>query len=96
MNNLLRIFVAVPFVLLPAVAVGADLAEVQLKMLKTFRGEFIQLKPGKQPFGKSFQMGGDKTSLPAEQPAHAVTMPATFSVARYEVPQNLWEVVIGG
>ena len=95
MNNLLRILVAVPFVLLPAVTVGADLAEVQLKLLKTFRGEFIRLKPGNQPFGKSFQMGGDKTSLPAEQPAHAVTMPAAFSVARYEVPQNLWEAVMG-
>src|SRR5437773_7640425 len=49
---------------------GADPAADQLKLLKTFRDEFVAVTPRD---GKL-------------QP---------FSIAKYEVPQNLWQAVMG-
>lgn len=95
MNYLFRIFTAIPFVLLPVISVGEDVTEGQLKLLKTFRSEFIPLKPGTEPFNKTFQMGGGKTAASLEQPRHSVSIAYHFSVARYEVPQNLWEAIMG-
>jgi lipoprotein NlpI len=67
--------------------VGRLMGERQARLgelLKTFREEFVALKPG------AFQMGGA-----AERPVHRVTFAAPFAIARYEVPQNLWEAVAG-
>jgi len=61
---------------------GAD----QDKLLKTFREEFVAITPGKNGFPASFEMGG----------VHKVTLARDFFVAKYEVPQNLWESVMGG
>lgn len=47
--------------------------------LEVFVGEFVTIKPG------SFLLGG----------THPVTIGYEFQVARYEVPQNLWEAVLG-
>lgn len=66
----------------------------QLPLLKTFREEFIQITPGKGEYPASFLMGSDR-GPPGERPAHRVTIDYTFSIARYEVPQNLWEAVTG-
>lgn len=66
----------------------------QLPLLKTFRDEFIQITPGEGKFPKRFTMGSDKGG-PHEQPAHLVTLEYDFSVAKYEVPQNLWQAVMG-
>jgi len=52
-------------------------------LLKTFREEFVAIRAG------TFRMGG-----PSEAPIHDVAVPA-FRMARYEVPQNLWEAVVG-
>ena len=66
----------------------------QMKLLKTFRDEFILITPGKDGFPRSFQMGSTRLT-DAEQPVHEVTFNYSFEVARYEVPQNLWEAVMG-
>ena len=65
-----------------------------MQLLKTFRDEFIAVTPGKGRFPANFEMGtatGDKT----QQPAHKVTLRTAFHIAKYEVPQNLWEAVMG-
>jgi formylglycine-generating enzyme required for sulfatase activity len=66
-----------------------------LAVLTTFRREFVTITPGQGMFGAAFQMGradGD----PSERPAHRVAIQHAFAIARYEVPQNLWQAVTGG
>ena len=81
-------------VLVVAVLLGADPASQQKELLKTFRKEFVAITPGTGKFPASFQMGhpGENTS---SKPLHQVTFDYHFHVARYEVPQNLWEAVMG-
>lgn len=62
--------------------------------LKTFNQEFVAITPGEGKFPKSFKMGlnlGPKN----EVPEHEVTLNQAFSIAKYEVPQNLYEAVMG-
>ncbi len=63
-------------------------------LLKTFHDEFVAITPGQGKFSKSFQMGS-KGGTAAEQPVHEVTFDYAFSIAKYEVPQNLYEEVMG-
>lgn len=72
---------------------AAEPTAEQLELLKTFRDEFVPITPGKEGFPAEFTMGseGEKN----EQPAHAVKMTRPFSIARYEVPQNLWQALMG-
>lgn len=63
-------------------------------LLKTFREEFIAITPGKDGFPASFLMGDEK-GADAERPCHSVSIARSFEIARYEVPQNLWEAVMG-
>ena len=65
-----------------------------LRLLKTFRDEFVELKPGGKEQPADFAMGR-VDGAPAEQPAHRVTLRGPFAIARYEVPQNLWQAVMG-
>jgi len=78
--------------------VGADpqpeVSPAQRDLLKRFRSEFVELTPGKEKFPASLEMGSQDGS-DNERPAHKVTFAYTFSIARYEVPQNLWEAVLG-
>jgi formylglycine-generating enzyme required for sulfatase activity len=78
-----------------AIASGADPAGDELALLTTFRREFVDLTPGRGPFGADFQMGRADGEA-AERPPHRVTFPYSFAVARYEIPQNLWQAVMGG
>lgn len=81
-------------ILLAAVLFSADPSDEQVKLLKTFHDEFIAVTPGKGDFPKSFRMGradGPKN----ERPPRDVTFDYNFHVAKYEVPQNLWEAVMG-
>ncbi len=74
-------------------------------LLKTFRSEFIDLTPGQGGFPADFEMGRDdkmdqasekgQGTEPAERPRHRVTLAAPFAIAKYEVPQNLWQAVMG-
>ena len=65
-----------------AIALGAEPAQVEL--LKTFREEFVAISPGQGQFPSSLKIG-DK----------AVKLEAPFEIARYEVPQDLWQAVMG-
>lgn len=81
--------------LLVLAALGAN-AEGELnraELLKTFREEFVQITPGEGKFPREF-MQGDK-SISNARPVHSVRMTKSFSIAKYEVPQNLWEAVTG-
>jgi formylglycine-generating enzyme required for sulfatase activity len=80
--------------LLTMTALISQASDQQLPLLKTFREEFIAVTPGKDGFPASFTMGADQGES-AEQPAHRVTLAHAFQIARYEVPQNLWETVMG-
>jgi formylglycine-generating enzyme required for sulfatase activity len=71
----------------------------QAELLKRFSDEFVEIAPGEKSrdgaitFPKSFRMGGDQVAN--EKPAHEVTLKQRFAIAKYEVPQNLWESVMG-
>jgi formylglycine-generating enzyme required for sulfatase activity len=62
--------------------------------LQVFRDEFIAITPGKGKFPKSYQMGRGGGG-PREQPPRNIVFGYDFAVAKYEVPQNLWEAVMG-
>ena len=96
MTRSLILAIATMISTLPAATVLAQQpTDSQLALLKIFRSEFVELGPGSKYFSKTFQMGGGKTAAPLEQPQHSVTIAYNFSVARYEIPQNLWEAVMG-
>ena len=59
--------------------------EMQLKLLKTFRNEFVEIKPAEGKFPDKFAYQGKRE----------IRMTDRFSVAKFEVPQNLWEAIIG-
>src|SRR6185436_8137800 len=67
---------------------AGDLSAEQTALLKTFREEFIAVTPGEGKFPRSFKMGEEGTN-------REVTLVRKFSIAKYEVPQNLWEAVMG-
>lgn len=73
-------------------SVRAD--EQQVKLLKTFVEELVPITPGEGKFPASFQMGRRDGSA-AEQPVHEVTLLRSFAIAKYEVPQNLYEAIMG-
>lgn len=62
-------------------------------LLRTFSEEFVSITPGKGKYPASFQMGSARGHH--EQPRHEVTFGYDFAVAKYEVPQDLYEAVMG-
>lgn len=66
----------------------------QLELLKTFNSEFVAITPGAKEFPKSFRMGTDDGPA-SERPAREVTLGYSFAMAKYEMPQNLYEAVMG-
>jgi ribosomal protein L7/L12 len=68
-------------------------SETAATLLKTFVDEFVSITPGEGKFAATFQMGSDANST--EMPRHAVTFNYSFAIAKYEVPQNLYEAVMG-
>jgi len=81
--------------LLVSALMAAEPDDKQLPLLKTFREEFVQVTPGHGRYPKSFTMGSKGSAPATEQPSHEVTFGYNFRVAKYEVPQNLWEAVMG-
>jgi formylglycine-generating enzyme required for sulfatase activity len=63
------------------------------KLLETFRSEFVLITPGEGKFPKSYRRGSE--AVPNERPVKEVTIPKPFMMAKYEVPQNLFELVMG-
>ncbi len=66
----------------------------QAELLRTFRQEFVELTPGRGVFPAEFRMGA-AAGEPSEGPPHPVRMCRPFAIAAYEVPQNLWQAVMG-
>src|SRR3954451_926905 len=90
------LLLAVLFALLAAGDASGQLNEKQKKILKTFADEFVELTPGKGKFPASFQMGSAGEEAPAaEKPAVKVTLKKPFAMAKYEVTQELYELVMG-
>lgn len=75
-------------------ATAAEPTSETLELLGTFRREFVEITPGKGAFPAAFEMG--RAGGPeSEAPPHRVTFGYSFAVARYEVPQKLWQAVMG-
>ncbi len=66
----------------------------QTDLLERFNGEFVAITPGQGQFPATYVMGTGYGPW-CEEPAHKVTLTAKFQMARYEVPQNLYEAVMG-
>lgn len=64
-------------------------------ILKLFVEEFVSITPGKGKFPESFMMGTEKGGPDNERPAHKVTFGYSFAMAKYEVTQELYHVVVG-
>jgi formylglycine-generating enzyme required for sulfatase activity len=92
MYKILPLIVLSAFVASPAYA--AEITPEQRELLKVFRQEFVAVTPGEGKFPATFEMGRADGEA-AERPVHRVTLKLSFHVARYEVPQNLWQAVMG-
>lgn len=77
------------------VALAADPTPEQIKLLKTFHGEFVRISPGTKEFPATFTMGRPEGGSGNERPTRQVTLGYEFQIAKYEVPQNLWQAVMG-
>jgi formylglycine-generating enzyme required for sulfatase activity len=86
--------ICLPVALLATVARAVDVSDTQKQLLKTFHDEFVAITPGQGKFPKSFQMGS-KEGPKTERPVHEVKFDHSFMIAKYEVPQNLYEAVMG-
>ncbi len=64
-------------------------------ILKLFVAEFVPISPGKDKFPASFVMGSADGGRDNERPAHKVTFKHPFAMAKYEVTQELYHVVMG-
>jgi gluconolactonase len=63
----------------------ADPTPQQIELLTTFKSEFVLITPGRGKFRPTFRLGDDRKA----------EMQHSFYIAKYEVPQNLWEAVMG-
>jgi formylglycine-generating enzyme required for sulfatase activity len=89
---------------LPGLAVAVLLAAACLapagdagdKVLRLFVEEFVPLTPGKGKFPASFRMGSAGAEAPAsEKPVVEVRFRGPFAIAKYEVTQELYQLVMG-
>lgn len=78
---------------LGSTTLGVEPAELD-RLLKTFADEFVAITPGAGKFPAEFRMG-DAEGAPNERPPHPVRLARAFAMAKYEVPQNLYEAVMG-
>jgi formylglycine-generating enzyme required for sulfatase activity len=95
-DSLLGSFRAIAFASFCLIAIGTIRAEdiETMKLVKTFVDEFVSITPGTGQFPASFEMGRNDED-PSERPRHTVTFSRAFAMAKYEVPQNLYEAVMG-
>jgi formylglycine-generating enzyme required for sulfatase activity len=74
---------------------GESKQERQERILRQFVGEFVAIKPGDGTFPASFTMGSKNGGSKEEKPAHDVRLKRPFALAKYEVTQELYELVVG-
>lgn len=75
-------------------ATWADDAKENDRILKLFRKEFVRITPGKGRFPAEFKMGSTD-AWKNEKPVHTVKLKTPFSIAKYEVTQELYQTVMG-
>jgi formylglycine-generating enzyme required for sulfatase activity len=63
-------------------------------LLKRFVSEFVAITPGKEPYPAKFTRG-DIRGPQEERPPLEITALGPFSINKYEMPQNLYEAVMG-
>ncbi len=63
------------------------------EILKRFADEFLKITPGKAPYPAGFMMGSKGS--PAESPVREVRFDYSFAMAKYEVTQELYQIVMG-
>jgi formylglycine-generating enzyme required for sulfatase activity len=86
--------VAVLFIALAAAADEPDAKHD--KILKRFVEELVTITPRKDKFPASYKMGSaDKDSPASQKPQIEVTLHEPFSMAKYEVTQELYEAIMG-
>jgi len=68
--------------------------DAKAALLETFVKELVEITPGEGKFPQTFQMGSEQGEQ-HEQPVHEVRLKKPFSIAKNEVPQNLYEAVMG-
>ena len=78
----------------PGVSLGADPAAELETLLKQLDGEWIAIRPGEEPFPRTFRFAAVKGNA-GEPTTREVTLSQPFSIGRYEVPQNLYTAVMG-
>jgi formylglycine-generating enzyme required for sulfatase activity len=89
---MLRLPLIAGALLLIATASSCAESPAHRQLLETFVDELVEITPGTGRFPTSFQQGGDHR---LEQPVHEVTLSQSFSISKYEIPQNLYEAVMG-
>ncbi len=70
------------------------LSNEEKRVLTIFRSEFVPIEVGSDGFASEFMRGRDGGPS-SEGPASRVRFETPFSVAAYEVHQNLWTAVMG-
>jgi formylglycine-generating enzyme required for sulfatase activity len=73
----------------------AESAQEKARILQLFADEFVAITPGKDKFPATFEMGTAGDGPAAEKPAHTVQFKHAFFMAKYEVTQELYEVIMG-
>lgn len=91
MNKLMIMLICL---LIGQTTMAEEATNPQRKLLKTFLSELVEITPGTGKFPAEFVMGSE-TGPNSERPAKTVKMNAPFAIARYEVPQDLYESVMG-
>ena len=79
--------------LTPAAQKDFDPLPRKAEILKVFADEFVMLPPGKSKRPFSFVMGSSDGA--DQRPAHEVTFDREFAIAKNEVTQELYQVVMG-
>ena len=64
------------------------------RLAATFAEELVDIDPGKPGFPKQVRLG-EEDGGPNALGARSVSFEMPFRIARYEVPQNLWQAVMG-
>jgi len=77
------------FASLLVILLAAEPTPQQIELLKIFKDEFVKITPGEGKFPKAVRLGPNQKTGPE------VTLGEAFQIAKYEVPQNLWEAVMG-
>jgi formylglycine-generating enzyme required for sulfatase activity len=65
-----------------------------LEILRTFRAEFVHIQPGEGPYPVRFTLGRNADE-PTERPVQQARIEYDFYMCANEVPQNLWELIMG-